>query len=274
MSKKTKNLLLLVLAVVVVVFGISRLRIQSVSDYQKESEGLSKQLQLEEETSVELPDIAVSGTSTNPVKETSESSFSAAPQKEKKVRPKHTARVKTDTDKKSTESRKDSAAAVQESKHTKNEKKNRPKATPDVTKKPAATPSGQKPDTISCTIEIRCDSLNENRDILEPSLLEYVPEDGILLTRTRVTAAKKSSVYDVLSQVCHAKKIALDAEYTPMYGSYYVRGIGHLYEMDAGDMSGWLYTVNGKKPDVGASSFILSEGDAIVRGYSCNGTTM
>ena len=57
MSKKTKNLLLLVLAVVVLVFGISRLRIQSVSDYQKESEGLSKQLQLEEEISVAVDEI-------------------------------------------------------------------------------------------------------------------------------------------------------------------------------------------------------------------------
>ena len=55
-----------------------------------------------------------------------------------------------------------------------------------------------------------------------------------------------------------------------MYGSYYVRGIAHLYEMDAGDNSGWLYSVNGKRPELGASGFLVSEGDAVLWRYTCN----
>ena len=67
--------------------------------------------------------------------------------------------------------------------------------------------------------------------------------------------------------------MALDAEYTAMYKSYYVKGIGHIYEKQAGDMSGWIYKVNGLSPNMGASSYKLSEGDTITWAYTCDGKT-
>ena len=35
-----------------------------------------------------------------------------------------------------------------------------------------------------------------------------------------------------------------------MYNSYYVEGIGNLYEFDCGSESGWMYKVNGWFPQL------------------------
>ena len=63
----------------------------------------------------------------------------------------------------------------------------------------------------------------------------------------------------------------LEYSYTPMYGSYYVEGINHLYEFDCGSQSGWMYKVNGWFPNYGCSSYKLKDGDAIVWSYTCTG---
>jgi len=56
-----------------------------------------------------------------------------------------------------------------------------------------------------------------------------------------------------------------------MYNSYYIEGIGNLYEFDCGPESGWMYKVNGWFPNFGCSSYPLSDGDNIVWCYTCNG---
>ena len=43
----------------------------------------------------------------------------------------------------------------------------------------------------------------------------------------------------------------------------YVEGIGYLYEYAFGNLSGWLYRVNGAFADVGCSQYRLQEGDAV-----------
>ncbi len=45
-----------------------------------------------------------------------------------------------------------------------------------------------------------------------------------------------------------------------MYNSYYVEGIGNLYEFDCGSESGWMCKVNGWFPNYGCSSYTLSDG--------------
>ena len=133
----------------------------------------------------------------------------------------------------------------------------------------------QKPDEnkITCTIEIRCDSLVENKKQAQESIWKYIPESGIMMDTVSVKVDKDSSVYDVLEKACKVKGIALDAVYTPLYKSYYVKGIGHIYEKQAGDMSGWIYKVNGKAPNRGASAFKVSENDVISWQYTCDGKT-
>mgnify|MGYP000845243688 FL=1 len=133
----------------------------------------------------------------------------------------------------------------------------------------------QKPDEnkITCTIEIRCDSLAEHKKQAQESIWKYIPANGKLMDTVSVKVDKGSSAYDVLEKACKAKEIALDAVYTPLYKSYYVKGIGHIYEKQAGDMSGWIYKVNGKAPNRGASAYKVSENDVISWQYTCDGKT-
>ncbi len=108
-------------------------------------------------------------------------------------------------------------------------------------------------------------------DLLTAGKEAYVPKDGTILGTTKVSFAQGETVFDVLKRVCSASGIPLEYSYTPMYGSYYVEGISHLYEFDCGSTSGWMFQVNGWFPNYGCASYTLSDGDAIVWCYTCVG---
>lgn len=42
----------------------------------------------------------------------------------------------------------------------------------------------------------------------------------------------------------------MESNWTPAYNSAYIEGIGNLYEFDCGNLSGWMYSVNGVWPDL------------------------
>lgn len=123
----------------------------------------------------------------------------------------------------------------------------------------------------TCTIEIRCDTILDNMDKLAEGKNAYVPANGCILAASRVSFDEGETAYDVLRRACDLAGIALEASWTPMYNSYYIEGIGNLYEFDCGEQSGWTYKVNGWFPNYGASSYTLSDGDSIVFLYTCNG---
>lgn len=125
-------------------------------------------------------------------------------------------------------------------------------------------------DSISCTISIDCKTILSNMSQLKSNKKAYVPKDGVILKKTRVTVAPGSSVYDVLYQVCRDKKIHLEAAYTPMYKTYYVEGIHQLYEFDCGDLSGWNYLVNDVQPNYGCSKYQVKAGDEIAWRFTCD----
>ena len=140
---------------------------------------------------------------------------------------------------------------------------------PDNSSKPNDPP---KPETkMSCTIEIRCDTILNNMQDLNPGLDVYVPDSGTILPTTTVTFTQGETVFDVLKRICDARGIQIEYSYTPMYGSYYVEGINNLYEFDCGQQSGWMYKVNGWFPNYGCSKYILDAGDEIVWCYTCKG---
>ena len=140
---------------------------------------------------------------------------------------------------------------------------------PDNSSKPDDPP---KPETkMSCTIEIRCDTILNNMQDLKPGLDVYVPDSGTILPTTTITFTEGETVFDVLKCICDARGIQIEYSYTPMYGSYYVEGINNLYEFDCGQQSGWMYKVNGWFPNYGCSEYILDAGDEIVWCYTCKG---
>ena len=95
-----------------------------------------------------------------------------------------------------------------------------------------------------------------------------IPASGIYYS-VNVPSRKKEFVYDILKRITKENNIALDSEYTPLYGTYYVKGIGGLYQFDCGGESGWMYSVNGRTLNVGASNYQVSNGDVIVFYYVC-----
>ena len=52
--------------------------------------------------------------------------------------------------------------------------------------------------------------------------------------------------------------------------SYYISGIDNLYEFQFGDLSGWMYLVNGETPSVGCGEYKLSDGDTVQWLYTCD----
>ena len=128
-----------------------------------------------------------------------------------------------------------------------------------------------KTDVKSCTIQIRCDTILNNMGNLTAGKEKYVPSNGIILATSTVEFTDGETVFDVLKRVCSYTGIQIEYSYTPMYGSYYIEGINHLYEFDCGSQSGWMYKVNGWFPNYGCSSYTLKDGDAIVWCYTCNG---
>ena len=127
-------------------------------------------------------------------------------------------------------------------------------------------------DSQTVTISIRCDTILDNWDKLDDSLKsdKYVPADGVILPTFRAVLRKGDTVYDIFSRVTRYSKIVTDCVYTVNYSSVYVKGINHLYEFSCGELSGWMYKVNGVFPGYGCSKYALKGGDVIEWVYTCD----
>lgn len=130
----------------------------------------------------------------------------------------------------------------------------------------AQKPAGE----LSCTVSVRCDTILENMDLLDPEKAELVPENGELLAPTEVSFTQGESAFDALRRVCREKNIHMEFSETPLYESVYIEGIGNLYEFDAGELSGWMYKVNGEFPNFGSSKYELADGDVVQWVYTCD----
>lgn len=110
------------------------------------------------------------------------------------------------------------------------------------------------------TLSIRCDTIAGKRNA------DYIPDNGMILTDTFLIE-ENESVFDILVEA--AKKHSIQLDYSGGSDTVYVVGINYIYEFDFGDLSGWLYTVNGVQPSVGCDGYVLSDGDEISFIYSC-----
>ncbi len=110
------------------------------------------------------------------------------------------------------------------------------------------------------TLTVRCDAV--------PNLADYdhLPSNGVMLATQTFEIEAGETVYDVLVQAVRKHSLHLDA--TGVGDAMYVRGIGHLYEQEHGDLSGWNYKVNGTIPSESCGAYTLSDGDEIVWEYT------
>lgn len=124
--------------------------------------------------------------------------------------------------------------------------------------------------SITCTIYISCASVLNHMDELTESTKKVIPKDGVILASTDVKVKKDATVFDVLQKAARENKVHLEYNYTPAYKTYYIEGIGNLYQFDAGNLSGWMYSVNGEFPGVGCSGYKVKDGDKINWVYTCS----
>ncbi len=125
-------------------------------------------------------------------------------------------------------------------------------------------------DELRCTLSVRCDNIFGNIDDLDKEKVKILPPDGMIFPKTEVVFYEGESVFNVLTRELKKNKIHIDFVNTPMYNTVYIRGISNLYEQDCGDLSGWIYKVNGKVPGYGCSQCILNDGDIIEFVYTCS----
>jgi hypothetical protein len=80
------------------------------------------------------------------------------------------------------------------------------------------------------------------------------------------------TVFDILSQVASAQGLRVQNTGVTASSSAlaYISGINDLHEFDFGDLSGWVYRVNGERPSVGCGEYKLQDGDKIEFLYSCD----
>lgn len=124
---------------------------------------------------------------------------------------------------------------------------------------------------LTCTLSVRCDAILKRQDWLNEEKREIIPADGIIFEQKEVVFFEGESVFNVLLRELKKNKIHLEFVNTPIYNSAYIEGIANLYEFDCGELSGWMYKVNGTFPNYGCSRYFLKPGDRVEWVYTCDG---
>ena len=116
------------------------------------------------------------------------------------------------------------------------------------------TESGEeRTETVSFTI--RCDLISDGDD-------ENFPSDGIIVNLSEMKIYDGESVLDLLEEAAKKAKI------TVVESGGYVSSIDGIGEFDYGELSGWVYFVNGSMPSVGCGEYKLSDGDFVEWHYT------
>lgn len=116
------------------------------------------------------------------------------------------------------------------------------------------------------TLSIRCDT------IVGKGGSEYIPDDGVILETTDFSIEDGDTVFDVLTEAAQTYGIQMENSGGAgnAHGNVYISGINYLYEFQYGDLSGWIYHVNGVSPSVNCGEYVLSDGDRIEWLYTCD----
>lgn len=109
------------------------------------------------------------------------------------------------------------------------------------------------------SITIRCDTIS-GRD-------SHIPQNGIILDTVKYDITEGDTVFTIISEVTKINKIPVLSNGD---SSVYITSIANISEFDYGDLSGWMYKVNGEFPSVDADDYKLSDGDIIEWCYTCN----
>ncbi len=117
----------------------------------------------------------------------------------------------------------------------------------------------------SVTLTIRCDTIKEKDS-------KYIPKDGVILDVTSYEIEEGDTVYDILVEAVKENNIQMEnrGSASGAHGMTYIAGINYLYEQQYGELSGWIYHVNGVSPSYGCGDYVLKDGDRIEWLYTCD----
>lgn len=123
---------------------------------------------------------------------------------------------------------------------------------------------------LRVTVSADCTAALSNMELIAEYVnpRDVIPSDGVVIKQCEVALQEGSSAFDALTAAAREQHVRVD--YTgSVYGTY-VRCIGYIQEFSFGELSGWLYKVNGEFPDVSAAYFTLNEGDVVEFVYTCS----
>ncbi|NLZ45441.1 MAG: DUF4430 domain-containing protein [Clostridiales bacterium] len=120
-------------------------------------------------------------------------------------------------------------------------------------------------------MSIDCKTILNNMENLDDGLYEYV-DDGVILNKTEYVIREGDSAFDMLKRVTSYNRILMEYQGSDknIYNSVYVQGINHIYEFSCGELSGWVFLVNGEESDVSCGKYKLKDGDLIQWVYTCD----
>ncbi len=122
----------------------------------------------------------------------------------------------------------------------------------------------------TCTLSVKCDTIYNNIERIDREKTDFIPDDGVIFAEQTVSFEDGETVFDILLREMKRQKIHLEFVNTPVYNNAYIEGIANIYEFDFGELSGWMYKVNGVFPNFGCSSYQLKAGDKVEWVYTCN----
>jgi hypothetical protein len=93
-----------------------------------------------------------------------------------------------------------------------------------------------------------------------------ISDDGYIIPVQTVDIKEGDTAYDLLDRMARENGILIDVKGSD--DMKYVSGIAGIYEFDHGELSGWMYYVNGEAPSVNSSQYTLKDGDRVEWRYT------
>jgi hypothetical protein len=91
-----------------------------------------------------------------------------------------------------------------------------------------------------------------------------VRNDGVIVPETEIEISEDSTAFDAVKYITALNDVQMEYKQSLSDPNMiYVEGIDELYEFQFGDLSGWMFMVNGELSDVGAGRYVLSDGDDV-----------
>ncbi|MCL2530543.1 MAG: DUF4430 domain-containing protein [Oscillospiraceae bacterium] len=134
----------------------------------------------------------------------------------------------------------------------------------------ATVPPGQPHVTLS----INAQQAYQNPQLRRPNRNPPMPPGGVILAPVQVSFTPGETVFDLLLRETRARGIHMEHVNNPLFNSAYIRGINNLYEFDFGELSGWVYRVNGVFLGMGVSAHTLQPGDVVELIYTLEMVTI